>query len=190
MQPNMRQPLAQAVIPGVGVLREALLLLGGAVLIAIAAQISIPLPFSPVPVTGQTFAVLLMGAAFGSRRGVAAVGIYIAAGLLYLPVFASGVGGPARLFGPTGGYLLGFIAAAWLVGWLCERGLDRKLSTATLAMLLGTVIIYLFGLPWLAMFVGIDNVLMMGLVPFIPGAIIKLVAAAAVLPTAWKFVGR
>jgi len=189
MQNTAKPPLAEVAIPGAGVLREALLILGGSALVALASQIAIPLPFSPVPVTGQTFAVLLVGATLGSRRGAFSLMAYLVLGTLWLPVFASGAAGPARLFGPTGGYLLGFIAAAWIVGRLCERGWDRRIATAALAMLVGNVVIYLFGLPWLALFVGADRVLALGLFPFVPGAIIKLTLATLALPTAWKFLG-
>ncbi len=189
MHRTAKFPLAEAAIPGAGVLRDVMLVLSGSLLVALASQITIPLPFSPVPVTGQTFAVLLIGAALGSRRGAYSMLAYIAAGTLYLPVFAGGFAGPARLLGPTGGYLLGFVAAAWTVGWLCERGLDRKLFTAVIAMLAGTGVIYAFGLPWLAMYVGTNNVLALGLYPFLPGAAIKIALAAMVLPSAWKLVG-
>ncbi len=163
----------------------------GSLLIALAAQVAVPLPFSPVPVTGQTFAVLLIGAAFGARLGAATVALYLAEGILGLPVFApGGPVGPARLLGPTGGYLIGFVAAAYVVGALAERGWDRRLVTAALAMLAGEVVIYAFGLAGLARFLPPERLLAAGLLPFIPGDLVKLALAALALPTAWRLVGR
>jgi biotin transport system substrate-specific component len=164
-----------------------LLVLGGSVLIGLMAQVAIPLPFTPVPITGQTFAVLLVGALLGSRRGALSAGLYLAEGALGLPVFAGGSGGLARLFGPTGGYLLGFVVAAGVVGWLCESGWDRRLPTAILAMLIGNGLIYLFGLPWLARFVGPERALAAGLWPFLAGDLIKIALAALALPLAWRW---
>jgi biotin transport system substrate-specific component len=154
------------------------------------AYIAIHLPFSPVPVTGQTFGVLLVAMALGRVRGTAVVMAYLLEGACGLPVFAGGSGGAMVLFGPTGGYLLGFVAAAWLVGYLADRGWDRNLFKSLTAMTAGTVIIFLAGLAWLAQFVGTGAVLAMGLVPFIPGAIIKLSLASVILPSVWRFVGR
>jgi biotin transport system substrate-specific component len=142
-----------------------------------------------VPLTGQTFAVLLVGALLGSRRGSLSLLAYLAEGAVGLPVFAGGSGGLARLWGPTGGYLVGFIAAARMVGWLCERGWDRRVRTAALAMLIGNGVIYLFGLPWLAHFVGAERVLALGLLPFMPGDLVKLALAALALPSGWKLLG-
>ena len=189
MRSAAKLPLVEAVIPGVGVWREALLILSGSLLVALASQVAIPLPFSPVPVTGQTFAVLLVGATLGSRRGALSVLAYLVGGALWLPVFGGGAAGPARLIGPTGGYLLGFVAAAWIIGWLCERSWGRRVRTAVLAMLAGNAVIYLFGLPWLAVFVGADRVLVQGLFPFLIGDLIKLVLAALALSSGWKLSG-
>lgn len=172
-------------------LTRVLLALAGSLLIALAAQFAVPLPFSPVPVTGQTFAVLLVGAAFGSRLGAATVGLYLAEGIAGLPVFApGGPMGPARLLGPSGGYLVGFVVAAYIVGALAERGWDRRLLTAALAMLVGEVAIYTFGLAGLARFVPVDQLVALGLLPFIPGDVVKLGLAAAVLPSAWHLLAR
>lgn len=167
---------------------EALLIVSGSIFIALMAQVSIPLPFTPVPITGQTFAVLLVGALLGPWRGALTVGLYLVEGGLGLPVFAGGSGGLARILGPTGGYLLGFVAAAWVVGYLCRRGWDRRIPTAAIAMLAGNIVIYLFGLPWLARFVGPDPVLTYGLYPFIPGDLIKIFLAALALPFGWSLV--
>jgi biotin transport system substrate-specific component len=159
-------------------------------LTAAAAQFAIRLPFTPVPISGQTFAVLLCGAALGSRRGAAAQLLYLALGCVGLPVYAAGAAGLPH--GPSGGYLFGFIAAAYVVGKLVECGWDRRLRTAALAMLAGNCVLYLFGLPWLALFVGgpLSKVLALGLLPFIPGDLIKLGLAAGVLPSAWAVIRR
>ncbi|MGB9890072.1 MAG: biotin transporter BioY [Anaerolineae bacterium] len=167
---------------------DALLIGGGSVWVGLMAQIAIPLPFTPVPITGQTFGVLLVGALLGSRRGALALGLYLLEGIAGLPVFAGGSGGLARLLGPTGGYLVGFVAAAAVTGWLCERGGDRRVLTAVLAMLAGNLVIYLFGLPWLACLVGPERALIMGLWPFIPGDLLKLTLAVLALPSAWALV--
>ena len=163
---------------------------GGSLFIALSAQVAIPLPFSPVPITGQTLAVLLTGVLLGSRRGSLCLLAYLAEGISGLPVFAGGMAGPARLVGPTGGYLVGFIAAAFLTGLLAERGWDRRVTTTLLAMLLGNAAIYAFGLPWLARFVGGERVLALGLLPFIPGDFLKLILATMFLPSGWKLLGR
>ncbi|MBN1121140.1 MAG: biotin transporter BioY [Anaerolineae bacterium] len=165
------------------------LVLGASAFVALMAQAAIPLPFSPVPITGQTFAVLLVGAALGSRRGALAMSAYLAEGLAGLPVFAGGMAGPAVLIGPRGGYLIGFIAMAWLVGWLSERGLDRRVDTALIAFVLGEAVLYLCGLAVLAIYVGAENAPAMGLFIFLPGDAIKIAAAALTLPAAWRIVG-
>ncbi len=162
-------------------LAERLLVLGVANLLLIAcAQVRIPLPFTPVPITGQTLGVLLAGALLGSRYGTTVVFVYVVQGLVGLPVFAGWKGGIAALLGPTCGYILGFIPAAFLVGWLLERGWHGKLSTTFAAFLVGSVTIYAFGLPWLAFFVGWQQVLQMGLLPFLPGDLLKLMVAVSV----------
>lgn len=169
-------------------LADALLVVGGSLLVAALAQVSIPLPFTPVPVTGQTFAVLLVGAALGARRGAASLALYVAQGVLGLPVFAGGASGLARLAGPTGGYLVGFVAAAYVVGFLAERGLDRRLFTALAAFLAGEIVIYIVGVSWLAYFVGWGKALLAGLWPFLPGDALKAVLAALALPSAWTLI--
>lgn len=167
-------------------LADWLLVVGGSLLVALLAQVRIPLPFTPVPLTGQTFAVLLVGALLGARRGAWSLALYLLQGALGAPVFAGGKAGLVHLFGPTGGYLLGFLAAAWLVGWFAERGGERRLPISLLTFLLGEAVIYLFGLPWLAFFVGWERVLIAGLLPFLPGDLIKVIAAALALPAAWR----
>jgi biotin transport system substrate-specific component len=195
MDPMNRNPTSLPTVTLIGSIfipralwQEALLILGGSLLVGLMAQVAIPLPFTPVPVTGQTFAVLLVGALYGSQRGALTVGLYLLEGALGLPVFAGGTSGLGRLLGPTGGYLIGFVAAAWIVGRLCEHGWDRRVPTAALAMLMGNAVIYLCGLPWLALFVGPERSLMAGLWPFIPGDLIKLVLAAVALPAGWRLI--
>jgi len=172
-----------------GWLRDLILVTIGALFVAILAQVKIPLPFTPVPLTGQTFAVLLVAAALGSKRGAAAMAFYIVLGSFGLPVFAGGAAGMAYLSGATLGYLIGFVAAAYVVGLLAERGLERNLRTSILPFLAGTVIIYAFGVAWLAVILGsFGKAVAAGLVPFVAGDIIKLFAAALALPAAWKVV--
>ena len=182
------RPIALVVLPG-SLLWKLVLVLAGSALIALAAQVRIPLPFSPVPVTGQTFAVLLVAAALG-RLGLWSVIAYLIEGAIGLPVFAGGTFGVATIVGPTGGYLIGFALAASIVGSAAERGWDRHLLTALAAMLLGEVAIYLCGLPWLARFVPAGRVLDLGLFPFIPGDLFKMVLVALALPGAWRLVRR
>jgi biotin transport system substrate-specific component len=165
---------------------EALLVLAGSALIALSAWIAIPLPFSPVPVTAQTFAVLLVGSALGARRGAASALAYLAEGASGLPVFAGGAAGPHVLAGPTAGYLAGFVLGAYLCGALAERGWDRRPVTTIASMVLGNVAILAPGLLWLARFVGAPRVLKLGLFPFIPGDIVKIALAAAILPFGWR----
>jgi len=169
---------------------DAALVLGGSVAMALSAQLAIPLPFSPVPVTGQTFAVLLLGALLGSRRGGLCLLAYLAEGAAGLPVFAGGTGGLLHLTSPTGGYLVGFVVAALVTGFLAERGWDRRFWTTIAAMLLGNIAIYAYGLPWLALFVGVGKALPLGLKPFIAGDIYKLLLAAVLLPSGWKLLGH
>lgn len=170
-------------------IRDLFLVIGGGILVAAFAQIRIPLPFTPVPITGQTLAVLLVGATLGSRRGVVSMLLYLGLGLIGLPVFTGGAHGLAYMTGATGGYLLGFVAAAYIVGKLAELGLDRQVRSAIIPFLVGQVIIYTIGVLWLSIYLGdFSNALTLGLLPFILGDVIKMVLAALLLPTAWKFV--
>jgi len=166
---------------------DAALVAGGSLLVALAAQVTIRLPFSPVPVTGQTLAVLLVGALLGSRRGAASMLAYLVEGLIGLPVYAGGASGLAYAMGPTGGYLVGFVAAAFVTGWLAERGWDRRAGTTALAMLAGNVTIYAFGLPWLAIYVG-RQAAALGLLPYIVGDVAKLALATLSLPIGWNLI--
>jgi biotin transport system substrate-specific component len=168
--------------------RDLLLVTAGALFIAALSQVRIPLPFTPVPLTGQTFAVLLVGAALGAKRGFGSISLYLACGALGLPFFAGGASGPAYMNGPTLGYLVGFAAAATLTGFLAERGLDRRIPTALVAFLAGQAMIYLFGVAWLTILLGFQKALLAGLAPFLLGDALKIVAAALALPAAWRLV--
>ena len=167
-------------------LYELLLVASGSLIMAASAWIALPLPFSPVPVTAQTFAVLLVGSALGARRGAAAALAYLAEGCSGLPVFAGGAAGAHVFLGATGGYLAGFVPGAWLCGALAERGWDRRVSTTLLSMAFGNLVILAPGLLWLARLVGPERVLALGLLPFLPGDLVKIALAAALLPLAWK----
>ncbi len=172
-----------------GWLCDAILIMLGALFVAALAQIEIPLPFTPVPITGQTFGVLLVGAALGSKRGAASLACYLALGLFGLPFFAGGAHGLNILIGATGGYLIGFVIAAYVIGLLAERGLERSVRTSIIPFLVGTVIIYVCGVAWLTVFLGsFSKALAAGLLPFLIGDAIKLGAASLALPAAWKLV--
>ena len=172
--------------------RDGLLVTGGALLTAAAAQVFVPLPFTPVPISGQPFAVLLVAAALGPARGVASMGLYVLLGLVGLPFYAEGASGPQVALGATGGYLAGFVAAAWVVGHLARRGSDRKVLGTVGTYALGSLVIYAFGVPWLGVTlgVGLGEALMLGLVPFLVGDAVKAALAGALLPAAWRLVGE
>ena len=172
-----------------GWLRDAVLILLGALFVAALAQAEIPLPFTPVPITGQTFGVLLVGAALGSKRGALSLASYLAVGGIGLPFFAGGAHGWNIVLGATGGYLIGFVIAAYVVGLLAERGLERSVRKSIIPFLVGTLIIYICGVAWLAIVLGsLSKALAAGFIPFLLGDAIKLAAAAIVLPAAWKLV--
>lgn len=163
----------------------------GAALTAAAAQIVIPM--WPVPITGQTFAVLFVGSALGALRGSLSMLLYVLIGAFGVPVFAEGASGFERVLSPTGGYLIGFILAAAVTGWLAQQQWDRKILGTFMSFLAGTVVIYLVGLPWLSVSLGqlglpndVAATLQAGLLPFIPGDILKAVIAAGLLPLLWK----
>lgn len=159
------------------------------VLLIASSYIQFPLPFSPVPVTAQTMAVLACGLFLGPTLGVLTVMVYILEGLLGLPVFAGGAAGIARLFGPTGGYLLGFIGAAYLVGLLSAKTQSMGYGRLTSVLALGTVCIFIPGLAVLSTFVPGDMLLKMGLLPFLPGAVVKLAILSTAL-SAYKKIRR
>lgn len=173
-------------------LRHIALVAIGVLLIAIGAKIAIIIPGNPVPITGQTFGVLVAGGALGFRRGIAASAIYVLLGVVGVPFFALGKTGIEVIWGATGGYLIGFVIAAAIVGRLAELGWDRNLIGAIGAMLIANAAIYVVAVPWLAWVThndlawGVAN----GLTPFIVGDAIKLALAALAFPAAWWFVGR
>jgi biotin transport system substrate-specific component len=163
------------------------------VLTIAAAQVSIPLPFTPVPFTLQPMVVLLAGAALGSRLGMTSQILYVALGLAGLPVFAASPTlpqGVARLIGPTGGYLMSYPLAAFAVGYFAERGFDRRYLSSVLAMTIGLTIVFACGVAWLAFGVphaGLPAAIATGLVPFVPADVFKIFLAATVLPAVWRF---
>ena len=169
--------------------QDTALVVGACLFTALLAQVKIPLGFTPVPITGQTFAVLVVGAALGSRRGAAAMLLYLIAGT-WLPFYAGGASGFVFSIA-SGGYIVGFIPAAFVVGWLSEQGWDRG-PRVLLSMLAGNVILYVPGLLWLATFAPEETrwttTMEWGLYPFIIGDAIKLVAASLLLPVAWEAV--
>ncbi|MEC9145832.1 MAG: biotin transporter BioY, partial [Pseudomonadota bacterium] len=166
------------------VLAQIVLVLAGSALLAISAQIKIPL--YPVPVTGQTLVVLMTGMAYGSRLGAATLLAYLVEGGMGLPVFAGGGAGWATLAGPTGGYLIGFLVAAFLLGLLAERGMGRGPVSTALAMIVGTALIYVFGVTHLSGFIGFEKAVAAGLLPFLYGDALKLIVAAGLMPLAWR----
>lgn len=165
---------------------QLFLVIAGSALLAVSAQFAFRLPISPVPVTGQTLVVLMIGMAFGSRLGAATVMAYLIEGGMGLPVFANGAFGWPVLIGPTGGYLIGFVAAAFVIGYMAERGAGRGPVSTALAMLVGTAVIYLFGASWLAQFLGFEKALAVGVLPFLYGDALKLIVAAGLMPLAWR----
>ena len=174
--------LARHWVPERSFLSDLGLVVGFSLFTGLMAHVAIPLPFTPVPITGQTFAVLLCGALLGARLGTAAMLLYIAEGMVGLPVFAA-----ARGAG-TYGYLAGFVAAAFVVGWFADLGWTKDLPRTVIAMIAGEAAIYLFGLLWLAHFVPESEVLAWGLFPFLIGDAIKLAAAAVVVPAGWRLI--
>jgi len=175
---------------GAGVRIAALTLLGS---LALAASAKLQVPFYPVPMTMQSLVVLLLGMAFGWRLGTATVLLYLAEGLAGLPVFAGtpekGIG-LAYMMGPTGGYLVGFVFAAALLGWLAERGWDRSLWRTALALSLGHALLFVPGIAWLAVFVGWPKAVALGLTPFLWGSVVKTALGVALVPAAWAVFGR
>lgn len=166
----------------------------GSWLVAGLAQISIHLPFTPVPITGQTLGVLLVGASLGPELGALSLGLYLAQGALGLPFYSGGHHGAEflKLTEATGGYLWGFVASAAVVGWLSRKGWDRSLRSAISAMFLGEVVLFAIAIPWLmhALDVPFDRAVSLGLTPFILGDTLKLLLAAGLLPNAWRLAGN
>ena len=161
------------------------------VLAGLAAQVAVPLPWTPVPVTLQTFAVLLTGALLGSRLGALAVFAYLLEGAAGLPFFSAGRGGAAHLlFGPTAGYLLAYPVAAFVTGWLAERGWDRRYLSAAAAMAIGSIVILAGGWLGLLRFYAPAQAFALGVAPFLLGDVVKIALAAAVLPSGWALVRK
>lgn len=160
----------------------------GSLFIALAAQIAVPM--YPVPVTGQTLAILLIGMTYGSRMAASTVTLYLLQGALGLPVFANGAAGALYMFGPTGGYLAGFLMAAVMLGFLAERGFGRTILSTAVAMLIGTAIIYIFGVAWLSMMIGFEQAIIHGVMPFLYGDALKAIVAAGLMPMAWKAIKK
>lgn len=171
-------PRSQAAI-----VNKVLLVAAGVALLVISAKVQVP--FWPVPMTLQTLAVLMIGATYGARLAASTLAAYLAAGAVGLPVFATGAG-LAYMAGPTGGYLAGFFIAACLLGWLADRGLGRTLMSALLIFIIGEVVIFGLGASWLAMLIGGEKALAAGVMPFVPGEILKMALATAILSVAWR----
>jgi biotin transport system substrate-specific component len=191
MQLSSQAALIDRVVPR-SALNSAALIASGAVITAYAAQLVIPM--WPVPITAQTLAVLLVGSVLGATRGAISLMVYFSMGAIGLPVFSAAT---SLSFGPTFGYLIGFVAAAAVVGWLSERGWHKSVAGVLGSFAIANSVIYLFGLPWLAFALGalgvandFVSVTAVGLAPFIVGDVLKMILAAALLPLAWKFLGK
>lgn len=184
--------LRSSLLPRTTALANAVLIVSGVFALAILAQIAIPVPGSPVPVTGQTLGVLLIGTAYGSTLGVTTFALYLLAGIAGAPVFANNGFGIDRVIGATGGYLIGMLVATYVVGQLARLRLDQKFLTALPSMLIGTVITFGFGLVWLQQYTGKDWAwtINAGLTPFIVGEVLKIAIAGTSLPIIWRLVNR
>jgi biotin transport system substrate-specific component len=190
--PDQTMTLRLAVFPRSGLLTDALLIVGGAAFVGLMAQISVRIGATPVPITGQTFAVLLVGAAYGSMLGAATLFAYLVLGVIGVPLYADQKHGWDVFSGATGGYIVGFILAAAVTGALAEHGWDKKFSSSIAAMLTGSVIIYACGSIWLHHYLHVswNTTFVDGVYYFIPGDLVKLYLAAAALPGAWSLVRR
>lgn len=185
VSPAARRPVLADRVVRRSLATDAALVVAGAALTALLAQVAIPL--WPVPITGQTLAVLLVGGALGATRGTLSMVLYAAVGMLGLPVFSAASSGVRVVLGPTGGYIVGFVLAAALTGWLAERKWDRKFLGGMVSYLAGSAVVFAVGLPWLAFSLGLDpnQALQAGLYPFILGGVIKAVIAAGVIRLGW-----
>jgi biotin transport system substrate-specific component len=185
-------PLRAVFIPRASALTNTSLLLGGTVFMSLMAQIALPVPGSPVPITGQTLGVLLIGTAYGASLGLATIAIYVALGLAGAPILAQGAHGYARLAGPTGGYLVGMVLAAFAVGVLANRRWDVRLQTALMQMIVGEILVFAPGLIWLKLYTGASWswTLAAGFTPFIVGEVIKIGIAGTALPSVWALVRK
>jgi biotin transport system substrate-specific component len=183
------RPVLADALPGARV-RDVLLVVAGVALTAVCAQVSIHIPGSPVPLTGQTFAVVLVGAGLGARRGGVSMLLYVALGLI-VPIYAGGAHGTGVLFGSSGGYLFGFVLAAWAMGAIAERGGDRRVVSAAVAFAIGQMLIFGVGVPWLK----VDTsqswswAIHEGFTIFILGGVIKAALAGVLMPSAWRLLG-
>lgn len=183
--------LADRILPRRGVLTDVGLVLGGVVVVSLLALVEFQI--GPVPITGQTLGVMIVGSALGMRRGAAALTTYLMAGLAGAPVFAGGAGGPAYVFAPSFGYIIGFIAAAAVAGWAAERAWDRHVGLAMVGFLIATAMPFVVGVPYMASILGMTDpatIAAAGLTPFIVPGIIKAGIAAAIFPVAWAVVRR
>lgn len=173
-----------------GVVMDIVLVAAGAALTAIAAQVQVPL--WPVPITGQTLAVLLVGSSLGALRGTLSMLLYAVLGMVGLPVFSDATSGMGVILGPTGGYIVGFVFAAAFTGWIAQRSWDRRILRSLLAFVGGTVVTFAIGLPWLAISLGLDlqQTLQGGLYPFFIGGIVKSIIAAGVVTLGWRYIER
>jgi biotin transport system substrate-specific component len=178
------------VVPGARV-RDALLVVGAALFTALLAQVSVPVPDSPVPITGQTLAVVLTAAALGPLRGLSGQALYVALGAVGLPFYSDASGGFDAVAGATGGYLIGFLPAAYLIGLAAQQGQDRRVTRALPLVLAGQLVIFAVGVPWLAVVADLSaaRALELGFYPFLLGGVVKAVLAGLLLPAAWRLVG-
>lgn len=179
---DIKRPVNQAF----AVMHNAFWVLGGSLFLAFMSQLSLPLWFTPVPISMQTFAVMLLGGVLGGKKGGLAVLFYLFEGAIGFPCFANHRCGPTVLFGPTGGYLFGFVLSAFLIGFLMEKGWKKSYKLTLAALLSGTVVVFASGTIWLSYFVGTESVLAMGVYPFMVGEILKILAAAVFIPFGWK----
>ncbi len=179
--------LAEQLIKSKSLTTNLAIVLSGSIVLALLARLSIPVPFSPIPITGQTFGILFLGALLGSRLGMLSVIMYIMEGTIGIPVFAGGTAGFMYLLGPTGGYLIGFIPAVYLVGYLAEKEWTNNFTTTFITMIIGTVNIFVFGIIWLAVTAGFETALKIGLYPYISGAAVKIFFATVVVYSLNRF---
>lgn len=189
--PTIRPLVLADVVPGARV-RDAVLVVSAALLTAVLAQVAIPVPGSPVPITGQTLAVVLTAAALGPNRGVAGQALYLTLGAVGLPFYSDGSGGLEVLAGATGGYLLGFLPAAYLIGLAARYGLDRAAWKALPLFVAGQAVVFAVGVPWLAFAAGLNatQALAAGFYPFILGGLVKAAIAGLLMPGAWRIAKR
>ncbi len=187
-----RPVLADSIVKHRSLLTDISLIAAGVVVVGLLAQVTIPLPY--VPITGQTLGVILVGAALGAKRGAASLATYLVAGLAGAPIFAEFGGGPGMVLEPSFGFIIGFIPSAFVAGWMAERAWDRKFILALLGFIAASALPFVVGVPYMAwvlnsiMGLGLDfaGVMNAGLIPFIPGGIVKAAIAAGLIPLAWK----